>query len=348
MGDLVNRFRENPIIEPKHIWPSRPELIVESVLNPGVFVYGGRIGLVLRVCERPPQQEGWISFPVLDDDVNGGMRVFRVPTKDRNLRRKDPRVITYDGDAFTTSLSHLRLAWSDDGRRFEVEPKPAMIGATLLEMCGIEDCRVTYIDGQHVLTYNAVSPLGIGVGMASTRDWKTFTRHGMVLPPANQSAVLFDRKIDGDYVMLHRPSGVTLGGDYIWMARSKDLLHWGRHGCVLRPRKGMWDSERIGACSTPIHTPRGWLVLYYGSDHEYRHSLGAVLLGLEDPSLVVARSDAPIMQARELYEKLGFCGSVVFANGHVLRGDNLMLYYGAAESVVCGAELIVSDILHTL
>lgn len=346
--DLAHRFIDNPVIIPADVKASRPEFVVECLLNPGAFMYGGRVGLLLRVCERPAQEKGWISFPVLDPDAEGGTRIFRFRTDDPKLIASDPRVIIYDGETCLTTLSHLRLAWSDDGHRFQVEPAPTLAGEGLLESFGIEDCRVTFVDGQYVLTYSAVSPLGVGVGLATTRDWKQFTRHGMVISPANKDAAVFERKFGGDYLMLHRPSGVTIGGNFIWLARSPNLMHWGQHQCILRPRRGMWDSQRIGAGAAPIATARGWLEIYHGADSHSRYCLGALLLGLEDPALVLARSDRPIMEPLEKYETAGFFGQVVFTNGHIVRDDMVTVYYGAADSVICAAEFSIKEILATL
>jgi predicted GH43/DUF377 family glycosyl hydrolase len=110
----------------------------------------------------------------------------------------------------------------------------------------------------------------------------------------------------------------------------------------------MWDSARIGAGAAPIHTQEGWLAIYHGADRESRYCLGAVLLDLRDPSKVLARSQYPIMEPLADYEKSGFFGNVIFTNGHFVDGDNLTLYYGASDSVICGARFSIRKILATL
>lgn len=110
----------------------------------------------------------------------------------------------------------------------------------------------------------------------------------------------------------------------------------------------MWDSARIGAGCAPIQTPQGWLTIYHGADHQNRYCLGALLLDLNDPSVVIARSELPFMEPSEPYELNGFFGNVIFTNGHLVIGDRLLLYYGASDEVICGAELSVKEILGSL
>lgn len=113
-------------------------------------------------------------------------------------------------------------------------------------------------------------------------------------------------------------------------------------------RSGHWDSERIGAGAAPIRTDAGWLAIYHGADANGRYCLGALLMDLDDPQRVIARSDAPLMEPQASYELRGFYANTVFTNGHVIDGDRLLMYYGAADSSVCGAELSITDILATL
>jgi predicted GH43/DUF377 family glycosyl hydrolase len=114
----------------------------------------------------------------------------------------------------------------------------------------------------------------------------------------------------------------------------------------------MWDSARVGAGAAPIKTKEGWLEIYHGAEvlgeHSHRYCLGALLLDLDDPTKVIARSQEPIMEPLAEYERTGFFGNVVFTNGHVVKGDEILLYYGAADSYSCGARLSVASILSSL
>lgn len=347
MADLARRFPRNPILRPADLRPSAPGMTVECLLNPGAFRFAGRTWLLLRVAERPEQTAGKTSLPVRDEA--GGTRILEFQHDDPRLDLSDPRVLRFEGRHYLTTLSHLRLVSSGDGEVFNEEPsRPPLVGEGELERYGIEDCRVTPIGDEYFLTYTAVSADGVGVGMRSTRDWREFTAPRMILPPHNKDCALFPERIGGLHYALHRPSSVEIGGNYIWIAQSPDLRHWGGHRCLARTRPGAWDSARVGAGAAPIRTEEGWLEIYHGADERHRYCLGALLLDLAEPGKVLARSAAPIMEPAAEYETAGFLGNVVFTNGHVVQGDEITMYYGAADRVICGARLSVREILSTL
>ncbi len=345
--DIAKRFKENPIMSPKDIKPSNEGLVIECLLNPGVFIYKGKIWLLLRVAERPVQKEGKVSFPVLEDGK--GIKIISFDKNDPDFDFSDPRVIKYKEDYFLTTMSHLRLVSSLNGVDFKEENEfPPIYGEGKSEAYGIEDCRVAaFEDGFH-LTYTKVSGTGVGVGYIQTNNWKEYNRKGMIFSPHNKDCALFEEKINGKYYALHRPSSPDLGGNYIWLAESEDLVHWGNHICIAVTRPGKWDSARIGAGASPIKTPKGWLEIYHGANSENRYCLGALLFDLQDPSKVIARSEEPIMEPIMDYEKTGFFGNVVFTNGHIVNGDTITIYYGASDEVICGATFSIKQILETL
>jgi predicted GH43/DUF377 family glycosyl hydrolase len=347
--DMAKRFSQNPLLSPGDLHPSMEGLEIACLLNPGVFQFEGKTWLIVRVAERPKQQDGIISFPVLDG--KGGMQIMEIPSDSPELDASDARVINYKGQDFLTTLSHLRLLCSDDGINFrEPEGYPKLMGEGKLQTFGIEDCRVSQVGDQYYLTYTSVSENGVGVGMKTTRDWKTFTDHGMIIPPHNKDCAIFEETVNGKYYALHRPSSVDLGGNYIWLASSPDSIHWGDHRCLLRTRPGHWDSKRVGAGAAPVKTEKGWLEIYHGANESHQYCLGAVLLDLNDPSIVIARSEEPLMQPLAEYERTGFFGHVVFTNGHIVHpdGDRLTIYYGAADEHVCAADFSIKEILSHL
>ena len=347
MADIAKRFPENPILKPDDIRPSRAGMKVEGLLNPGVFRFNNQTWLLLRVAERPEQKPDKTSFPILD--AKGELQILEFDNADPKLNRTDPRVIGYDGKDYLTTMSHFRLVASSDGINFaEDHSYPAMFGQGELESYGIEDCRVVQIGETYYLTFTEVSAHGVGVGLRSTTDWRSLLQHGMILPPHNKDCAIFGEPIGDKYYALHRPSSPTLGGNYIWIAESPDLVHWGQHRCLAHSRPGRWDSARVGAGAAPIRTPEGWLEIYHGANSEHRYCLGALLLDLESPGKVLARSREPIMEPVADYERTGFFGNVVFTNGHVVDGDTVTLYYGASDSVICGARLSLQEILQSL
>lgn len=345
--DYAKRIAPNPLLKPSQLKPMIDGMEIVCLLNPGVFRYNGRIWLLLRVAERPKQIEGRISFPVYTPE--GEIKVISFDKNDPDLDASDPRVIGYRGQNYLTTLSYLRLVCSEDGVNFYEDPAyPPIFGKGELESFGIEDCRVATTEEGFFLTYTEVSPVAVGVGLMHTTDFKHFDRHGMIFPPHNKDCALFEEKIGQYFYAFHRPSSPELGGNYIWLAESPDRLHWGNHRCVATTREGKWDSARVGAGASPIKTPRGWLEIYHGATRENRYCLGALLLDLNDPSKVLARSEEPIMEPIAPYEQTGFFGNVVFTNGHYVEGDTIHMYYGASDEVICKATLSISEILATL
>lgn len=345
--DIASRNIQNPLLRPLAIKPSMPGMKIECLLNPGAFIFEGKTWLLLRVAEMPQQQEGFIQVPVYNEA--GKIEILTFNKADSDLDFTDPRVITYKGKDYLTTLSHLRLVCSDNGVDFfEPAGYVPIFGADKLEAYGIEDCRVVKIENTFHLTYTQVSSYGVGVGHIETQDWKTFKRQGMIFPPHNKDCAIFEEKINGKYYALHRPSSPQLGGNYIWLAESPDLIHWGKHTCIATSRKGMWDSARVGAGAAPIKTEHGWLEIYHGADEHHRYCLGALLLDLNNPSKVLARSETPIMEPIADYERTGFFGNVVFTNGHIVEGDTLKLYYGASDEVICMAIFSIKQIIATL
>jgi predicted GH43/DUF377 family glycosyl hydrolase len=347
MNDLAQRFGQNPILRPRDLRPSVEGMEVTCLLNPGVFRYQDKTWLLVRVAERPAQVPGKTTFPILSPE--GRLEILEFDSSDPRLDLSDPRVINFDGRDYLTTLSHLRLLASTDDIHFaEPENTLPLMGSGELETYGIEDCRVAQIGDTYCLTYTQVSSHGVGVGLRTTRDWKDFAHEGMILPPHNKDCALFDEKIGGMYYALHRPSSPELGGNYIWLAESPDLVHWGNHRCLAHSREGSWDSARVGAGAAPIRTAQGWLEIYHGATKENRYCLGALLLDLDEPWRVLARSETPIMEPLAPYELEGFFGKVIFTNGHLIDGDRITLYYGAADSVICAAHLSIQSILDSL
>jgi len=251
----------------------------------------------------------------------------------------------------TSGRSHLIVARSRDGVtdwRFEDEALLHSAQGFDYETNGVEDCRLTWLAEKDcwVIAYTAYSDYGPGVALATTKDFKTADRIGMVVPPDDKNAALFPRTFDGLYAMLHRPS---VGGGSVWISYSPDLVYWGKPDVVIPTRGGpWWDGVRVGAGLTPIETEAGWLVIYHGvkqvvGDPIYR--LGAALLDLDDPRRLIGRTRRWLLSPEESYERTGDAPNVVFASGGFVRNGELWMYYGAADSCICLAKAKLADIL---
>jgi predicted GH43/DUF377 family glycosyl hydrolase len=347
MKDLAQRFPQNPLLMPKDLHAYENGMQIISLLNPGVFRFDRKTWIIVRVAESIVQQEGFVYVPTMG--ANGKNEYIEVPLNDPDLISTDARVFNYKGLDYLTTISHLRLLSSEDGIQFKEDPLyPPIFGKGSLERYGIEDCRVSQIEDTYYLTYTAVSENGVAVGLKTTKDWKNFDSKGLIFPPHNKDCAIFEGLINGKYYALHRPSSVDLGGNFIWLAESPDGLHWGNHKCIIKTRDEMWDSARVGGGASPIKTKKGWLSIYHGANAKHQYCLGAFLMDLNDPFLVISRTIEPIMLPLENYELSGFFGHVVFTNGHVVNGDELTIYYGAADEFVCAANFSINKILKSL
>lgn len=250
--------------------------------------------------------------------------------------------------------SVFALARSLDGYSFTVEPEFVMTPSEeepfkTYEALGIEDPRISFMDGVYYIMYTAYSRHGARLALAKTTDFQTYDRIALISQPDNKNGVLFPKKINGRYARLDRPFSGVYGA--MWVSYSDDLIAWYDSEVVMTPRPGYWDTDRIGAGVPPIELDYAWLEIYHGVKNTsfgpiYR--MGAVLLDLENPAQVIARSAVPILSPREMYERVGDVGNVVFACGAVVEDDNtLKLYYGASDTHICVGTARVTDIVDT-
>jgi predicted GH43/DUF377 family glycosyl hydrolase len=154
----------------------------------------------------------------------------------------------------------------------------------------------------------------------------------------NKDHVLFPERIGGRYVILHRRPA------HIWIGLSSDLRNWHDHQILMSPREDNdWDSKSIGGNGVPIRTEHGWLVFYhgYGPEHIYRHSVA--LLDLENPTRVINRPRAFIMEPQETWEIRGDVPNVVFSCANIVVGDQIYFYYGGADRMVGLATASLAD-----
>lgn len=344
------RFDENPLIQPADVKPSRDDFEVVCVFNAGATRLGDEILLLLRVAERPAHGPDEVVAPMLNrEDPARGIELLRVSKNDGGFEAIDTRVFSYKNTSYLTSMSHLRLARSRDGRRFVVDDQPAMVPELRSEEYGIEDPRITRIGDAYYINYSAVSRMGVATALAMTRDFKSFQRQGLIFVPDNRDVTIFPEKIAGLYACHHRPVSGMFGRADVWYATSPDLRHWGGHQMAATTRPGLWDGWRIGGGAVPIKTDHGWLSIYHGADTDERYCLGAMLVDLNDPARVLGRSRQPILAPEATYEREGFFGNVVFTCGAVAEPDGrVIIYYGAADHCMAAAETTIDDLLATL
>ena len=257
-----------------------------------------------------------------------------------------------------TGLSHLCAARSVNGvDGWTIDPKPTLMANPREypeEIWGIEDCRITYVPelDKYAVAYTSFSRGGPGVSLAMTTDFENFERFGVIMQPEDKDAALLPRRIGNYWALIHRP--VTTLGAHMWISYSPDLHHWGSHKIMLEARRGgWWDANKIGLCSPPIETAKGWLTIYHGvrntaSGSIYR--LGLALFDLAKPDVCLQRGDSWMFGPEALYERGGDVSDVVFPCGQTIAadGDTIRLYYGAADSCMALATGSISACLSWL
>lgn len=342
------RCPDNPIIRPQDVKPSREDFEIIGVLNAGVARLKDEIILLVRVAERPIATTSDIVLTAIYNPDKKELELKEFPQSDPDTDFSDPRLIIKNGQTYLTSISHLRVARSGDGISFEVDDAPAISAANEYETFGVEDPRITPVDGTYYVHYVAVSPFGVVTYLASTEDFTHFERHGVIFAPENKDVAVFDEKVSGRYYALHRPVSPLFGRQDIWLADSPDLLRWGNHRRLFGPTAGSWDEAKVGAGAVPFRIEQGWLEIYHGVDKNNRYCLGAALLDGDEPWKVLARSKEPILEPEADYEREGFFGNVVFSCGLLREDDTLRVYYGAADTTICYAELSLKIVLDSL
>ena len=283
---------------------------------------------------------------------------------------------------------------SRDGVSFERKDSPVFEPTEEYERWGCEDPRITEIDGIFFITYVVLSkPADSGGGppmiaLASTTDFKNFKKHGIITPEGadERDTVLFPEKINGKYVLLHRPHNwskkyissedgelyLQVNGTVdpvrrvikwpieekpvfpekpsIWISYSEDFKNWHDHKVVMEPET-KWEREKLGAGPPPIKMDKEWLLIYHGVENYNggrKYHVGAALLDLDDPSKVIARTKDPILSPERNYEISGDVPNVVFPEGAVIVKDQLYVYYGAADKTCCVATCNLEELIDSI
>src|ERR1043166_5603404 len=225
----LKRLFNKRLLAPEDFKASQLDLEVIGAFNPGAIAMRQGVVLLVRVAERAAERRrGQTALPRWDWEKG---RVVIDWERNSDLKPVDIRVVQRKrgGVVRLTFTSHLRVVYSKDGRTLDSEGA-RFDPATEYEEFGVEDPRITRIGSTFYFTYVAVSRHGAATALASTKDFKSFKRHGIIFCPENKDVVLFPEKIDGRYFALHRPNAATpFTKPEMWLASSTDLTNWGRH-----------------------------------------------------------------------------------------------------------------------
>ena len=260
----------------------------------------------------------------------------------------------------------LLAAESGDGERFNVRPQVVQIeglNAVQQTIYHVYDPRLTRIGDTVYVVFAADTEVGCRLGLARTQDFERFALVSFGGDDDTRNGVLFPEQRNGRYLRLERPnrtrlaSGVMTGSE-ICLSESADLIHWRIVGPVMAGRFHYWD-ELIGSGPPPVKTRAGWLHIYHGVATHFAacniYQAGVVLLDLDDPRRVLARSRNNILEPRELYELVGQVPNVVFPSGMIVEeydadgfakpDSPVRVYYGAADTVVGLATTTVAELV---
>jgi predicted GH43/DUF377 family glycosyl hydrolase len=215
------------------------------------------------------------------------------------------------------------------------------------ESHGLEDARFvrfTEDNGKatYYATYTAFDGFHIQQHMLDTKDFRTFRSAPMTGAAAvGKGLALFPRRVHGRFLALTRSDRESNE-----IASSDDPRHWPDQQSIQVPERS-WEMVQLGNCGSPIETELGWLVLTHGVGPMRTYSLGAILLDLDNPTRMIARTDSPILSP-EGERTGGYVPNVVYTCGSMAHGDTLVLPYGVGDQAIAIATLSISALLKAM
>lgn len=313
----LKKYEGNPVLRPtgEGNWEK------VAVLNPGAWYENGKVYMLYRASGEFVDYRIYFGLAVSEDGYNfkraSDTPVFAPEVKDLDAGCvEDARIVKF-GDYYYITYACRALPpemfWKGRAPKYPDSAPRAL---------------------RENLTRSAI---------ARTKDFRTYERLGAITGDDvdDRDVILFPEKINGKYVMFHRPAewvGPKYGTDKpgIWLAWSDDMMHWKDEHLLAVP-EFEWESKKIGGGTPPIKTDKGWLVIYHGVGQPHVYRAGAMMLDLKDPRKIIARCPDFILEPEAEFEKKGFVNDVVFPTGNVVINGKLFVYYGGADTVCCVA-----------
>jgi beta-1,2-mannobiose phosphorylase / 1,2-beta-oligomannan phosphorylase len=306
----VTRFPGNPIISP------RPGMLWEEMgtINPAAIDLGNKTHILYRAVA--PGNISTIGYAVSSD----GFSIDERPDK----------AIYFPRAPFETKVG--------GGNNF-----------------GCEDPRLVLIDDKVYMTYTGYDGITPRVAVSSistadflARKWSAWSMPDAITPNnvPNKDSTILPEKVNGKYMIFHRVNESICVDFFSSLDFKKEQVN----KCIeiISPRKGMWDGGKVGISTPPIKTPKGWLLLYHGVSWSTTYRVGAVLLDLDDPTVITARTAVPLFEPHAEYEHKGLVPNVVFPCGLVVRKGIAYMYYGGGDSVIGVATIKMSELMRML
>ena len=222
-----------------------------------------------------------------------------------------------------------------------------LLPSAVEEFQGMEDARFVRFetdDGEehYQATYTAYDGRDIAPRLIRSTDLVTFRIHRLTGDGArNKGMALFPRKVCGAHCALTRTDGESIS-----LARSADGLHWIEESVIHAPTEA-WEVVQTGNCSSPIETDRGWLVLTHGVGPMRTYSLGALLLDLDDPGHVIARTVQPILRPQQRSQD-GYVPNVLYSCGGIAHDGILWVPYGVGDARIGVFSVVIADLLDSM
>lgn len=322
-----NRHTANPILKPniRSTWEN------EGVFNPAALHLGDKVHLIYRAIGE--SGASCFGYAASEDGINFEERLSYP---------------VYEKSAPTATPPHERI----------YSPVMYPSGGS---WGGYEDPRMVEIDGHVYVTFNLFDnwTLRVGVISLSKEDFlaKRFDKwdgpHILSHGNRDKNWVLFPEKIKGKFAVLHSIIGKS--DDHVrieYINNLKDLRKkkFESPDPQKIPDKELaWHMHVRSAGPPPLKTAKGWLLFYHANDMEnHKYKVGAMLLDLKNPSKILARAEAPILEPDFHYENDGKPG-IVYAAGAIIKDGKIHLYYGGADKVTCvaiaDADLFLDDLM---
>lgn len=331
------------------------ETFVLGAFNPGLTkLPNGNLLMMVRVAEA-------LKEPVFDGKIHSirwsknGYQLDAYPLNE--VDTDDPRKFMIKSDLPAPILALTSLSWllpvelSPDGLNIvNIHYNKIIAPHRSSEEYGIEDARISKIDGKYYMTTCTVSAERHATSLYSSNDGLNYQFEGIILDHQNKDMLLFEGKASNKFFALTRPLGSLyfqtsrdsefLPGPTINLAASPDLLHWKpTDEPLIRPRKGKMNINRIGGGTPPILTDKGWLMLYHaveatGKVGVYRTYWA--MLKKDDPSKVIwNEEESPLLEAKpaltnSIKDSI-YLNDVVFTTGIVDAGGHFIVASGELD-----------------
>lgn len=379
---MVKVKKEAILIKPEDIKPSSKYLKVTGVFNPAAIRDSkGDIILYIRVVEEliKKKDKNYFYSPRMEGKSKFKLKIDKFK-KEQIMDSSELDFVFKDETKRLTFISHLRRVVLDSGgfKIKSIERGPSFFGLSSDGELGIEDARITKIEGKYYMTYVTLSrDENISTSLAVSKDLKKWKRLGIIFGEQDKDVVLFPEKVKGEYIALDRPeSSFHFTPPHIWIAYSKDLISWGKLDALNLTKKGDWDYDRSGAGPPPIKTDKGWLLIYHGVISNKKRKVidkivkrmdlsgsisgalrkkdllycgGVALLDLKNPKKVIAKSKVPILFPIRRHEiSIYEDKRIIFPTGAVMDGKDLLIYSGAGDVLITVKKIELNKLFKKL